>query len=239
MTSTAVMILAAVAPAVILALLMMRNDRGEPEPKSALLLSALAGMVAAGLSIAAVYITLPDFEVDTAAAVFVDAFCHAAIPEECFKLLMLYLIARFCESFNEYFDGIIYSVCIAMGFAAVENVLYLFEAGSQWFVVGALRALVSVPGHYFFAIIMGAYFSLTWFDTRHRVRNAFLALILPLMAHGIFDALLLSVPAVDYGSPVIFILFIIFYNRLRRYAASLVVARLADDEILPLPRRPQ
>lgn len=229
MTSTILMICAALALAIILANIMLRRDENEPEPRKWLLGSAALGVLAALAAAVAVLLTLPDFEVESIGGAVIDAFCRAAIPEECFKLLMLFIVAKCCESFNEIFDGIIYAVCIGMGFAGFENILYLAGAGNGWFIVGLLRAIVSVPGHYFFGIIMGAYFSLAWFDPCNRIRNAFLALAVPVAAHGIFDTLLMAAPFVEYGSPVLIILFIIFFRRLRRSASALVDRRLAMD----------
>ncbi len=223
------MICAALAPAVILTYMIVKRDEFEPEPVKWLLGSAALGVVAAACSVIAVMFTLPDFEVDTVGGAFVDAFCRAAIPEECFKMLMLFIVAKNCEKFNERFDGIIYAVCIGMGFAGIENILYLFEAGSGWVFTGVLRAFISVPAHYFFAIIMGAFFSLAWFDQRNRMRNAMLALALPVCAHGLFDAMLFSVPVLEWGSAIVVVAFFVFFKRMRLYAASLVERQIDLD----------
>lgn len=220
----------ALAPPVVLASIMIRRDNTEPEPRKWLIGSACLGIAAALASIISVMLTLPDFEVDRFSTAIVNAFCRAAIPEECFKLLMLFIVAKCCESFNEIFDGIIYAVCIAMGFAGFENILYLFDAGSGWLLTGILRALISVPGHYFFAILMGAFFSLAWFDPRHRTRNAFLALALPVTAHGIFDSLLMATPIDPAIGFCLIVVFFVFLRRLRKYASRLVAERLEMDQ---------
>ena len=87
------------------------------------------------------------------------AFFVAAIPEESFKLLALWLILRKNPYFDEHFDGIVYAVCIGLGFAAIENVGYLFDNFENWMSVAFLRSLMAVPGHYAFAILMGYYYS--------------------------------------------------------------------------------
>ena len=54
-----------------------------------------------------------------------------------------------------------------------------------------MRALISVPAHYFFAIIMGYYYSLAHFRIgKSKTMDALSALLVPVVAHGIFDALL-------------------------------------------------
>lgn len=229
MLLTILMICAAIAPAIVLAVIIVRRDKFEPEPIGWLLGSAGLGVLAALAVIVALLPFWPDFEVESAGGAFVQAFFGAAIPEECFKFLMLLIVAKYCKKFNEIFDGIIYAVCIGMGFAGLENILYLSGA-DNWVLTGIMRALVSVPGHYFFAIIMGAFFSLAWFDPYNRRRNFALALALPIAAHGIFDFLLLSAPVLEYGGALMIIAFIVFFKRIRRYAASLVKDRLTLDE---------
>lgn len=227
MISTILMICAAIAPAIVLAGIIIRRDEGEPVPRKWLIGSAASGVVAALMAMAAVMLTLPDFEVESFGGAMVDTFCRAAIPEECFKLLMLFLVAKCCERFNEVFDGIIYAVCLGMGFAAFENIVYIANAGSGWIFADIMRVFLSMPGHYFFGIIMGAFFSISWFDIRKRTLNAFLALALPVMAHGIFDTILLAAPVVEYGGLLLLIAFFFFFKHLRRYVASLVDSRLA------------
>jgi RsiW-degrading membrane proteinase PrsW (M82 family) len=54
-------------------------------------------------------------------------------------------------------DGIVYGVAAALGFATLENILYVFSAASssEALVIGATRALISVPGHALFAVPWG------------------------------------------------------------------------------------
>ena len=56
-----------------------------------------------------------------------EAFFVAAIPEEFFKLLALWIVLRKNPYFDEHFDGIVYAVYIGLGFAAVENISYVFS----------------------------------------------------------------------------------------------------------------
>jgi len=55
----------------------------------------------------------------------VKAFLEAALPEEAFKLLALWIVLRKNPYFDEHFDGIVYAVCIGLGFAALENINYV------------------------------------------------------------------------------------------------------------------
>ena len=61
----------------------------------------------------------------------------------------------------------------------------------RWAWVGTVRALLSVPGHYVFAVLMGYYYSLAQFSPRKRVFYWIMALFVPVMLHGLYDALLM------------------------------------------------
>ena len=54
--------------------------------------------------------------------------------------------------FDEWIDGVVYTICIGMGFALVENLIYAFDYDLITVVV---RALTAVPAHAIFAIFMG------------------------------------------------------------------------------------
>ena len=142
------------------------------------------------------------------------AFFGAAIPEESAKLLILWLFLRKCRDFDERMDGIVYAVCVGMGFAAFENIEYLFASGSQWITTGIGRSLTAIPGHFGFAVIMGYYYSLNHFD-RYRAPGAgFKMWLYPVLAHGIYDtiAMLSSVTPELSGAISIAILLFCFWG---------------------------
>ena len=126
---------------------------------------------------------------------FYNAFFVAAIPEELAKLLMLYLMLRKNPYFDERMDGIVYAVAVGMGFAGLENVLYLYDNMDNLAGVGIIRALFAVPGHFCYAVFMGYYYSLAHFDGKNnRSLNLFLMLAVPIVLHGCYDLLLMSFP---------------------------------------------
>jgi len=116
---------------------------------------------------------------------FFDAFFQAGFPEELSKLIILYWIVWKHKDFDQHFDGIIYAVFVSMGFALIENLLYVYEGGLS---VALMRAVLAVPGHGFFGVAMGYYFSLAKFHTGPK-KNEFLAksLLIPAILHGLYD----------------------------------------------------
>ena len=149
---------------------------------------------------------------------FADAFVFAAIPEELAKFIMLWLLLRKNPHFDEKFDGIVYAVCIGMGFAGIENVMYLaggIDDGS-WIRIGISRALFSIPGHFFFAVLMGYYYSLYHFGIDRSPKAKAMILVAPILAHGLFDGILFCMN-VDEGLALICLfLFLYFFNKLRK-----------------------
>lgn len=221
------LIIAALAPVAVLLWQILRRDAANPEPPRMLAKAFLYGMV----STAVTFVLLPITEaigdivvqnINSLSAAFKQAFFSAALPEEGAKLLMLWLLLRNNPYFDERFDGIVYAVCVGMGFAAVENVLYLFNNYDSWLSVGIVRALFAVPGHFFDAVIMGYYYSHYHFGTRRNPATKALILAAPVVAHGIYDGILFSYDIDDGVAVVALILFLIFFNRLKKTGRRLI-----------------
>ena len=156
------------------------------------------------------------------------AFFEAAIPEESFKLLALWLVLRKNPYFDEHFDGIVYAVCIGLGFAAIENVGYLIDNDENWMSVAFLRSLMAVPGHYAFAILMGYYYSKYHF-VDHSRKTAVLIIAAPVLAHGLYDALLMTSMVNVVLGGVCFIITVILVCKLHVYARKKVLSMIDTD----------
>ena len=120
--------------------------------------------------------------------------------------MVLFFVTRNSKHFNSFFDGLIYSVFVSLGFAALENVLYSFQYG---FSTAVARAFTAVPGHMFFGVIMGTFYSM-WNvkNEAAKIENEFkrngvmkvtspisgkpeliFSYIMPVLAHGFYDYL--------------------------------------------------
>lgn len=177
------------APVVILLFYVYFRDKYEKEPLGLLLKALVLGMVSVlpilGVERFLVWIMPALGQVGEAAY---NAFVVAGFTEELFKFLALYLLIWRSPSFNEQFDGIVYAVFVSLGFAAVENVLYVMEGGYQTALV---RAVTAVPAHAIFGVTMG-YF--TGIARRYvELRRAYLvrAVLVPVLLHGIYDFILM------------------------------------------------
>jgi RsiW-degrading membrane proteinase PrsW (M82 family) len=188
-----IVLFAAVLPPFLLVLYIYLKDKYQREPLGQIVKGFWYGVLSAGIAIVLEYAVLyagivPDEAATTWQAVW-KAFGGAAIPEEAAKLLMLWLLLKSNKYFDERFDGIVYAVCVGMGFAATENIIYLFNNIGQWQSVANSRALFAVPGHFMFAVAMGYFYSLIQFGDM-RWRYASLIFLAPVLLHGVYDSLL-------------------------------------------------
>ena len=117
------------------------------------------------------------------------AFMVAGFTEELFKYLALYLLIWKSPEFNEKFDGIVYAVFVSLGFAGVENVLYVTQGG---LATGISRAITAVPAHAIFGVTMGFYFGMAKFFEKDQNQLKRKALLYPVLLHGIYDFILFT-----------------------------------------------
>jgi RsiW-degrading membrane proteinase PrsW (M82 family) len=178
------------APVVVIAAYIYFRDKYEKEPLRLLLFALLVG----GLTV--IPILFLERFLDRFTVLFPwlfaaawKAFGVAAFSEELFKYLALYLLIWKSPEFNEKFDGIVYAVYVSLGFAAVENVLYVMDGGLS---TGIMRAITAVPAHAIFGITMGFYFGLAKFYEKQRQSLKQKALLLPILLHGIYDFILFT-----------------------------------------------
>jgi len=227
-----VIISAALLPAILLWLYIWKKDT-QKEPTSWLVKAVLWGV--------AIIIPVAILESGIEAMLFgvegkptsllgttTMAFVVAALPEETFKLFALWMVLRKNPYFDEHFDGIVYALCVGLGFASLENIMYVFSE-EDWFSTAIVRALLAVPGHYAFAILMGYYYSVYHF-VDHSPKIAACVLLVPVLAHGTYDALAMS----GIVSPVIgglsFFVLIYFCVKMHNVAKTKVLAMIEKDE---------
>ena len=157
-----------------------------------------------------------------------NAFLVAALPEEGLKLLALWLLLRKNPYFDEHIDGIVYAVFVSLGFATIENICYLFDDPDSWMGVGITRALLAVPGHYAFGVLMGFFYSLYYFVHRSR-RNRLLIFLAPFLAHGTYDTIAMSGALSDEAGVLAFIVLVLFCIRMHKYCNKRIGSHLHRD----------
>jgi protease PrsW len=117
------------------------------------------------------------------------AFIATSLLEEFFKWFVLYYVIYKHISFDEPYDGIVYGAAVSLGFATVENILYLVANGFEH-AIG--RALLPVSSHALFGVIMGFYLGKGKFSSSQNRKWLFLSLFAPILLHGTYDYIILS-----------------------------------------------
>lgn len=228
--SVFILLTAALLPAIILFFYICKQDP-QPEPTGWLVKAALYG-VGICFPVSLLELTIENVfglgEPITIVGTTLQAFFVAALPEESFKLLALWLILRKNPYFDEHFDGIVYAVCVGLGFAAIENVFYVVGEEDNWLGVAFTRALLAVPGHYAFAVLMGYYYSLYHFVDRSP-RTAACILLIPVLAHGIYDAIALGGMVNPYVGSISTFVLIYFCVKMHKFARTKIVAQIERD----------
>ncbi len=219
------LIAVALAPVIVLLFYIYKRDKYEKEPKKLLLKSFLFGIISV-IPIIFIEYALSDyweakyaFEKKTIQTAFYDSFIVAAFTEEFFKILVFFIFIWNNKNFNEKFDGIVYAVYISMGFATAENILYVMQNGLG---TGILRAFTAVPAHAVFAVTSGYFLARAKFKPSGKNSSLLLALLVPILLHGLYDFFILSqIPfLLLLFVPYIIFLFIIALKSMKKLSDS-------------------
>lgn len=199
----------AIIPAAIIIAGIYLSDRHDREPLKVLLITYVLGALTVIPSIIVEEILIAFNIFPGVLGAFYNAFLVAGFTEEFFKRLAVLKYSYKTKFFNEKLDGIVYSVFATMGFATVENIIYVAYRYTNNPFIGLYRGIFSVPAHAVFGITMGYYLSLAKFDTNidRKRMNMRKSLYMPLIMHGIFDFILMAeIPQLT----MIFVPYVIF-----------------------------
>ncbi len=186
----------ATIPAVIIVIYFYRKDKAKPEPKGLIIRIFLLGL----------FSTLPALILEMAISEFrgilqpykilypvFKAFIVVALVEESLKLFIIRRVAFRKKCFDEIMDGIVYAVVAGMGFACLENILYVLGKGLS---VAILRAFTAIPLHAAVSVIMGYYIGMAKFsDNKEKGRwLIWKGFLLAVFFHGLYDLCIFAVP---------------------------------------------
>lgn len=213
MNFDSILLIVAILPVILICRYIYNKDR-KKEPGHLLAKLFISGIGACFLVLIVsevLSLFLPFMNIDEAGASFIEvllySFIGIALVEEGCKLFMTYLIGYKNKEFDELYDIIVYAVFVSLGFAAFENLLYVFSSDSL--TIGILRGLLSIPGHACDGLFMGYYLSLAKIsalrnDKQGEKNNLVKSLLIPTVLHGIFDFCLLS------GMDILILVFFVF-----------------------------
>ena len=209
-----VLTLLAVIPSVFLLIKVYQADKVEKEPAPLLFKLFIKGLESAFFA-AVVEALLINFGLNTLVRLgliegdgsflyhAIEAFLIVAVAEEGFKYYFLKQTTWNHPAFDYRFDAVVYAVFVSLGFATIENILYVWgsqiESGTG-LQLSVYRGVLSVPAHCVFAVAMGIHYGAAKYAQGHEqfdleeagLRKAFLV---PVLMHGFFDfALMMNQP---------------------------------------------
>ncbi len=196
-----ILLIAAVLPVVALCYYIYKKDANR-EPIALLRKIFLFGFLSA-IPVIVIEIILgvffPTEDVSSFLILFINTFVSVALVEEGFKWIVTKKFGYDNQEFDEVYDIIVYAVFASLGFACIENILYVFQYGLGNAIT---RALTSIPGHTCFAVIMGYFFSKAKVNHLNNsqsnyVKNLALSIIAPAVFHTLYDAIIFYAVAVD------------------------------------------
>ena len=173
------------APSIAICIFIYWQDKFEKEPRKLLFVSFLLGMLS----------TIPTLIISSIGDLFgfnaesndvvwslISCIIGIGLVEEYCKYFFVRFHAYKKEAFNEPFDGITYSVMVAMGFATVENILYVMDGGEE---VAWIRMFTAVPSHATDGVFLGFFLGM-----QKIMGKSFYGLIglgITAIAHGLYD----------------------------------------------------
>ncbi len=221
----AIPIVLAIVPSLLLVWYYYRQDRRKPEPKGLIIKTFLLGIV----------VTLPVIIVELLVSLFegffswfpllyycFKAFVVAAFCEEAFKLLIVKKYAYNQVHFDEMMDGVVYTIVASLGFACMENILYVIGDGVT---VAILRAFTALPMHAVASGMMGYYIGKAKFADDKTQERSFLykGLWIAILIHGLYDFFIFASPVLgSIWGFAIFPLLIWTFIRLRSKIKSAI-----------------
>ncbi len=213
-------IILALIPVVILLIGLILVDRFDREPTKLLFKLFIYGFLVA-LPIILVEKLLNQFNFFTGViAIAFEAFIVAGLTEEFFKRKVVLKVAFRNIAFNEKLDGIIYCAFASLGFAAIENILYIAFQSETVNGIALMRGLLAVPAHMLFAVTMGYFLAMAKFATTPALKKEYMrkSLIHPIILHGLYNfILMINISFLFIFIPYVVVLWVINIKKIRAF----------------------
>jgi len=227
------LLILSIAPSIFIALYIYFRDKYEKEPFSLLLRTFLYGILVSAIVVPIEHILMVYGRISaTSQLSFIafEAFIVAGLTEEYFKRFAVIRVAYNTPYFDEPFDGIVYCVFSAVGFAAIENIGYVstvFQSmPTETMNVLILRGIMAVPAHAMFGVVMGYYLGFSKFAPSNKAYLYYqTSLILPMIFHGFYDFILMLNLESSQTIVIIFEIALFLYC-LRLIKQSLVISKI-------------
>ena len=184
-----------IIPSLIIFGIILYSDRKSSEPLPLILICAFSGILTTTLAL-----FLQNFITNSLTTIYeynnmyayfgIKVFILSLVEEYC-KLSILYLFISHMKSFDDIYDGFVYSAIIALSFAGIETIMYVFKEVTFYDMasLAIIRTFTSIPLHLACGIIMGYYIALTKFSKkkRYKIFELFKSISLPVLLHSCYN----------------------------------------------------
>lgn len=180
-----ILLSAAIAPGLALFSYFYLRNQMATEPRRTLLHTFIYGAI---LTFPILFVQYVLTEEGVFQSVLIQNVLFSSIVEEFFKWFILVIVIYHHIEFDDPYDGILYGVGISLGFATVENVIYLLTYGLE---TAFMRALLPVSSHAIFGVVMGYYLGQCKFSKNQTKKGClFIALLIPVILHIMYNTIL-------------------------------------------------
>lgn len=244
-------VILSIIPALLITYLVWRADITTREPLSMLIATFILGILFAGFAAVFNTFTRPFFSLIPYIGTILFFFIIVGPIEETVKWLAIRLYAYRTPSFQTVLDGAVYGAAAGLGFATIENTLYISQHYLNTLQTGALtgtpvQAVLPIafsrtlagPGHVLYSAIAGYYLGLAKFNPDNAGPIVIKGLFIAAMVHALYNTLVTVLPL----TLIAFIGFIFIYdgtlayviyrkiNRYRHYYTQTNAANYINNE---------
>lgn len=181
-------LLGGILPAIFWLWFWLKEDKLHPEPRGLIILAFLIGMLATAIAYPA-----EKWIADNISGTNMTMLFFWAVTEEVLKFLAIYIVALRSKYFDEPIDAVLYLVTIALGFAALENAMFLSNPlgdgdALATILLGNFRFIGATLLHVAASGIVGVALALSFYSIRaKRQFVAFMGLLGAIALHTIFN----------------------------------------------------
>ncbi len=185
-THFAIAFLSGLIPALFWLWFWLREDKCSPEPKSLIASAFVAGMLVVPLALPLQRYAMETYSDDLLMLVWV-------VIEEVLKYSAALIVVLWHKAVDEPIDIIIYMITIALGFAALENALFIFgplQAGNYFdsFLTGNFRFVGATLLHVLASGTVGVAMALAYYQPDWmRILAATVGLCIAILLHAQFN----------------------------------------------------
>ena len=154
----------------------------------------------------------------------------SAFVEEVVKFYAVRIVILNNVEFDEPIDAMIYMMVAALGFAAIENILIVFQTTPEGFTTTVntliLRFIGATLLHALASGLLGYFLAISWFFQYHRKKLLIIGIILATIFHFAFNILILS-----FDGQIISLLYTTSILLGMAFLVSILFDRLKDRHI--------